>query len=118
MPRLTQRGRGHILTSLLTCQGDAMTSASVESGQTHEHRPTDPAFRLGFANGEEEPGGVELAWSGAPLPEWMQGAVLVRNGPGLFHLEDERMKHWFDGLALLTRFEFGHGSVRYRSAFL
>ena len=84
-------------------------------------QPAQPAastFRLGFENATPEPLGGELAWTGKPLPDWLDGAVLVRNGPGLFHLAEERMRHWFDGLALLNRFEFSAGAVRYRSAYL
>ena len=57
------------------------------------------------------------------LPEWLQG-TLLRNGPGTFTAGQQRLRHWFDGLAMLHRFTIGAGSggaaatVSYGSRFL
>ena len=51
------------------------------------------------------------------LPAWLDGS-LIRNGPALFEAEGNGVDHWFDGLAMLHRFSFGDGSVRYRNRFL
>ncbi|GMU52767.1 MAG: 15,15' beta carotene dioxygenase [Candidatus Xenobia bacterium] len=48
------------------------------------------------------------------LPEWLQG-TLIRNGPGIFEAGPDRLRHWFDGLAVLHQFELGQGRVHYRS---
>ncbi|WP_182021800.1 carotenoid oxygenase family protein [Haloquadratum walsbyi] len=40
------------------------------------------------------------------LPSWLTG-TLIRNGPGAFSFpEGSSVDHWFDGLAMLTRFTF------------
>lgn len=53
------------------------------------------------------------------LPEWLTG-TLVRNGPGKFETENRSLEHWFDGLALLRRFEIDGttDSVRFSARFL
>ena len=51
------------------------------------------------------------------LPDWLSGS-LIRNGPGSFSVGDGTVDHWFDGLAMLHRFTFDGGSVRYRNRFL
>ena len=51
------------------------------------------------------------------IPEWLSG-TLVRNGPGRFEAGDSRVNHWFDGLAMLRRYAFEDGEVRYSNRFL
>jgi beta-carotene 15,15'-monooxygenase len=51
------------------------------------------------------------------LPAWLDGS-LVRNGPALFEAEGDGVDHWFDGLAMLHRYSFEDGGVRYRNRFL
>lgn len=62
------------------------------------------------------------------LPDWLTGS-LIRNGPGAFSFPDgSAVDHWFDGLAMLTRFTFDPGTaasagtdgdaVHYRNRFL
>ncbi len=51
------------------------------------------------------------------MPEWLQG-TLLRNGPGSFNVGDRRMRHWFDGQAMLHRFTIGAAGVSYGSRFL
>ncbi len=48
------------------------------------------------------------------LPDWLRG-TLIRNGPGLFEAGPDRLRHWFDGLAVLHQFKLGQGQVHYRS---
>ncbi len=62
----------------------------------------------GYAS-EPEPLEVE-----GTLPEWLCG-TLVRNGPGLYEVGPDKMRHWFDGLAVLHQFELGSQGVTYRS---
>jgi len=51
------------------------------------------------------------------VPAWLSGS-LVRNGPGSFAVGNGTVDHWFDGLAMLHRFTFDDGAVRYRNRFL
>jgi carotenoid cleavage dioxygenase-like enzyme len=51
------------------------------------------------------------------LPEWLSG-TLLRNGPGTFHVGEQRFRHWFDGLAMLHRFSITDGRISYGSRFL
>lgn len=51
------------------------------------------------------------------LPDWLTG-TLLRNGPGTFHVGEQRYRHWFDGLAMLHRFSISGGRISYGSRFL
>lgn len=51
------------------------------------------------------------------IPDWLSGA-LIRNGPGRFEAGDERVNHWFDGLAMLRRYAFEGGELTYANRFL
>ncbi len=46
------------------------------------------------------------------IPNWLSG-TLVRNGPGRFEVGSRRVNHWFDGLAMLRRYAFDRGELRY-----
>jgi len=76
--------------------------------------------RLGFESlGEgDEATNVELDVKGS-LPDWLDG-VLVRNGPGAYETDGASVNHWFDGMAMLHRFEIDgtDDEVRYTSRFL
>jgi carotenoid cleavage dioxygenase-like enzyme len=71
---------------------------------------------LGFQTLEAETVIDELELSGE-LPGWLAGSLL-RTGPAKFEVGESRMRHWFDGLAMLHRFSFGEGRVSYGSRFL
>lgn len=51
------------------------------------------------------------------IPDWLSG-TLIRNGPACFEVGDRRVNHWFDGLAMLRRYAFDDGSLRYSNRFL
>ena len=72
-------------------------------------------FEPGFLQNQEEHQIDELQVKGK-LPEWLEGS-LIRNGPGLVQV-DKPMRHWFDGLAMLHKFEIKDGKVAYRSKFI
>jgi carotenoid cleavage dioxygenase-like enzyme len=42
----------------------------------------------------------------------------VRNGPALFELRTQRLRHWFDGQAMLHAFAMRDGQVRYTNRFV
>src|SRR6266571_1604450 len=71
---------------------------------------------LGFSTLERELSADELELRGA-LPAWLSGSLL-RTGPAKFELGEKRMRHWFDGLAMLHRFTVSGGQVSYGSRFL
>ncbi len=51
------------------------------------------------------------------LPGWLAGSLL-RTGPAKWDLGQQRVAHWFDGLAMLHRFSFAGGEVGYGNRFL
>jgi beta,beta-carotene 9',10'-dioxygenase len=51
------------------------------------------------------------------LPDWLTGSLL-RTGPAKWSLGEQRMRHWFDGLAMLHRFGISDGRVSYANRFL
>jgi carotenoid cleavage dioxygenase-like enzyme len=71
---------------------------------------------LGFVSQERETPEAEVEVDGA-LPEWLAGA-LIRTGPAKWEVGARTMNHWFDGLAMLHRFEIEGGRVSYASRFL
>jgi carotenoid cleavage dioxygenase-like enzyme len=71
---------------------------------------------LGFATQEHEQPDTDLVVRGE-LPRWLSGSLL-RTGPAKFEVGEQRMRHWFDGLAMLHRFSFAEGRVQYASRFL
>ena len=70
----------------------------------------------GFQTLNTETRDAELEWHGTP-PAWLNG-VLLRNGPAKFEAGETAYRHWFDGLAMLHRFAFAGGRVRYANRFL
>jgi beta,beta-carotene 9',10'-dioxygenase len=85
---------------------------------TTPERITDQAAAsaIGFSTLEQEVVVDELELSGE-LPSWLTGSLL-RTGPAKFEVGDRRMRHWFDGLAMLHRFTIDKGLVSYGNRFL
>jgi beta,beta-carotene 9',10'-dioxygenase len=75
---------------------------------------TEPT--LGFSTLEHETVLDELELSGE-LPRWLGGSLL-RTGPAKFEVGEQRMRHWFDGLAMLHRFTIDDGRVSYGNRYL
>ena len=73
-------------------------------------------FSLGFSTLDKEIAIQELPITGT-LPEWLSG-TLVRNGPAKFEVGEKKLRHWFDGLAMLHKFSFQHGKVSDVNKFL
>jgi carotenoid cleavage dioxygenase-like enzyme len=71
---------------------------------------------LGFTTLEDETTVDELPLTGA-LPPWLAGSLL-RTGPARFEVGTEKMRHWFDGLAMLHRFTIDGGRVSYGNRYL
>ena len=81
---------------------------------TTEQITTSPA--LGFQTQESETVIDALDVHGE-IPSWLGGSLL-RTGPAKFEVGEQRMRHWFDGLAMLHRFTVGDGRVSYGNRFL
>jgi carotenoid cleavage dioxygenase-like enzyme len=75
-----------------------------------------PAYALGFTDLDFEGEIARLPLSGA-LPAWLRGS-LVRNGPGRWRLGPVNLGHWFDGFAMLHRFDIADGQVGYANRLL
>jgi carotenoid cleavage dioxygenase-like enzyme len=71
---------------------------------------------LGFSTLEQETVLDQLTVTGE-LPSWLGGSLL-RTGPAKFEVGEQRMRHWFDGLAMLHRFTIKDGCVSYGNRFL
>lgn len=72
-------------------------------------------FDKGFRQNQEERSIKNLKVIGK-IPSWLEGRLL-RNGPGLVQA-DISMRHWFDGLAMLHKFEIKDQKVSYTSRFV
>ena len=77
---------------------------------------TTPGAALGLSTLDREVVVDELELSGE-LPSWLAGSLL-RTGPAKFEIGEQRMRHWFDGLAMLHRFTLEHRRVSYGNRFL
>lgn len=75
-----------------------------------------PGFGLAFKSLKDETFLPSIDLDGK-LPQWLTGSLL-RNGPALFEIGEEKFNHWFDGLAMLHAFSFKGGKVSYRNRFL
>jgi beta,beta-carotene 9',10'-dioxygenase len=89
----------------------------MELATAHKLRTDEQArYALGFATLDREVSKIPLAVEGA-LPEWLGGS-LIRNGPAKFEVRQQDYQHWFDGLAMLHRFDLRSGGVTYSNRFL
>lgn len=70
----------------------------------------------GFQSLDTELSDHELPVEGE-IPAWLSGALL-RNGPGKFEGNGTRLRHWFDGLAMIRKYEFDDGAATYSNYFL
>lgn len=73
-------------------------------------------YGIGFRSLEREVVLDELPQSGT-MPSWLSGSLL-RTGPAKFEVGEQKLKHWFDGQAMLHRFTIGGGGVSYANRFL
>jgi beta,beta-carotene 9',10'-dioxygenase len=79
-------------------------------------RPARADYVQGFRSLTEEVRLPEVPVEGR-FPGWLQG-ILLRNGPALFEIGEQKLNHWFDGLAMLHGFAFAGGRVSYANRFL
>jgi carotenoid cleavage dioxygenase-like enzyme len=70
----------------------------------------------GFADLRDETEIASLPLTGQ-LPVWLRGS-LVRVAPARWDVGERTLNHWFDGFAMLHRFQVSDGSVSYANKFL
>ena len=100
--------------------GAALTLGAAAGGlripQPAQAASANDGHALGFRSLTDE-----ISLPGIPvdgrIPPWLEG-VLLRNGPGLFEIGEQKLNHWFDGLAMLHAFAFAGGRVSYANRFL
>ena len=85
-------------------------------GVAEAAKHSTPGYAAGFRSLTEEVRLPNIPVDGR-LPDWLNG-VLLRNGPALFEIGEQKLNHWFDGLAMLHAFAFGDGRVSYANRFL
>ena len=73
-------------------------------------------YALGFTTLEEETRLSDVPVQGE-LPAWLRG-TLLRTGPAKYETDQQPLRHWFDGYAMLHAFSFGDGKVSYANQFL
>lgn len=73
-------------------------------------------YALGFSSQENEVSRQALPLRGS-LPTWLNGQ-LIRTGPAKFEIGKQSFQHWFDGLAMLYKFNFSAGRVNYSNRYL
>ena len=73
-------------------------------------------YALGFTTLEEETRLSDVPVRGE-LPAWLCG-TFVRTGPAKYETDQQPLRHWFDGYAMLHAFSFSDGKVRYANKFL
>jgi len=83
---------------------------------TPTQTPAQHRTALGFRSLHDEVSVDALPLEGA-LPDWLTGSLL-RTGPAQWEVGAERMRHWFDGFAMLHRFAFSGGTVSYANKVL
>lgn len=51
------------------------------------------------------------------IPEWLNGSLFM-NGPGTYSIGDHQLKHLFDGMALLQKFEISNQKITYQNKYV
>ncbi len=89
---------------------------TIACGMEIASATSSTGYGLGFETLEDETRIDSLPVEGE-LPPWLAGSLL-RTGPAKFEVGERRMRHWFDGFAMLHRFAFADGTVSYANRFL
>jgi len=83
---------------------------------SYQNQLMETEFDIAFNHVQEEQEQIELEVKGQ-IPKWIQGSF-YRNGPGLLRSSSHSFKHWFDGLAMLHKFDILDGKVLYQSKYI
>lgn len=60
---------------------------------------------------------LENPLTNGDIPTWLAGSF-ISNGPAQFEIGKTHFNHWFDGLAMLKKFNFNCGKVSFQNKFL
>lgn len=74
-------------------------------------------FYNGFESLAKEHNNVSIGLDLEQLPAWLKGNLL-KVGPACFQIGKQPVKHWFDGLAMLYKFEFTATKISFSNAFV
>jgi beta,beta-carotene 9',10'-dioxygenase len=91
-------------------------NAATESAPGAQAATAAAPASAGFADLRDEVSIAGLQLSGQ-LPAWLTGS-LVRVMPAQWDVGERTLNHWFDGFAMLHRFQIGDGKVSYANKFL
>ncbi len=109
--------RRNLLRSGIGAGAALAVGGPADPGSGRRARPSGPRrLRRGFRSLTEEIRLPNVPVEGR-IPAWLQG-ILLRNGPALFEIGEQKLNHWFDGLAMLHGFSFSDGRVSYANRFL
>ena len=61
-------------------------------------------FAAGFNSLSQEHNHIKLSTPENNIPTWLNGS-LIKVGPAQFTIGKTKVNHWFDGLAMLYKFE-------------
>ena len=73
-------------------------------------------FPFGVAQNQKTYSLADVPVTGT-IPDWLQGSY-IRNGPGMFQLENKRLNHWFDAMGALHKFDIANGKVAYQNVMI
>lgn len=97
-------------------ENEPVQGVRSEDRSTESHPSNDGSPAVGVRTLETEVEDVELSVEGT-IPSWLRG-TLLRNGPAKFDFDDQTVNHWFDGHAMLHKFEITTDGVTYANRFL
>ena len=92
--------------------GDTAIPASFPASCAIDNMSNE--YALGFTSLDKETRLSDVPVQGE-LPAWLRG-TLLRTGPAKYETDQQPLRHWFDGYAMLHAFSFGDGKVSYPSS--
>ena len=96
----------------------ATRRSAIISYDANEPEIYTPSINQVLMTQTEIPEQVELEKSGQPIPEWLNGYRMYRNGPGKYEFGSDQFQHFFDPSSILQQVEFKNGSAFYNSKYL
>ena len=96
----------------------ATRRSAIISYDANEPEIYTPSINQVLMTQTEIPEQVELEQSGQPIPEWLNGYRMYRNGPGKYEFGSDQFQHFFDPSSILQQVEFKNGSAFYNSKYL
>lgn len=74
-------------------------------------------FAAGFNSLSQEHNHIKLSTPENNIPTWLNGS-LIKVGPAQFTIGKTKVNHWFDGLAMLYKFEYSNGNITFSNLFI